>query len=41
MKSAKSKIKELVIEIAVILGLVAGTIAFATNGLDARFPSIF
>jgi hypothetical protein len=41
MKSAKSKIKKLVIEIAVILGLVAGAIAFATNGLDARFPSIF
>ena len=41
MKSAKSKIKELVIEIAVILGLVAGAIALATNGLDPRFPSIF
>ena len=41
MKSATLKIKELAIDIAVILGLVLGVIALATHGLNTKFPSLF
>jgi hypothetical protein len=41
MKSAASKIKELAIDIAVILALVMGAIALATHGLNNKFPSLF
>ena len=41
MKSAAIKIKKLAIDIAVILGLVMGAIALATQGLNTKFPSLF
>jgi hypothetical protein len=41
MKLAALKIKELAIDIAVILGLVMGAIALATHGLNIKFPSLF
>ena len=41
MKSAALKIKNLVIDIAVILGLVMGAIGLATHGFSAKFPSLF
>ena len=41
MKLTTSKIKKLAIEIAVILGLVIGVIIVATQGLSAKFPSLF
>jgi hypothetical protein len=37
----KSKIKNLLIEIAVIVGLLAAAIGYATHGLDAGIPSLF
>jgi len=37
----KAKIKNLAIEIVVILGLLAATIAFATRGLHTGIPSLF
>ena len=41
MKLAAAKIKNLAIDIAVILGLAMGAIALATQGLTTKFPSLF
>ena len=41
MKSAASKIKDLAIDIAVILCLIMGAIAIATHGLNVKLPSLF
>jgi hypothetical protein len=41
MKEVASKIKNLAMDIAIILALVMGVIAVATNGLDAKLPSLF
>jgi hypothetical protein len=41
MKSTALKIKELAIDIAVILALAMGAIALATHGLNTKFPSLF
>jgi orotate phosphoribosyltransferase len=41
MKLAAAKIKNLAIDIAVILGLAMGAIALATHGLNTKFPSLF
>jgi orotate phosphoribosyltransferase len=41
MKIAATKIKNLAIDIAVILGLAMGAIALATHGLNTKFPSLF
>ena len=37
----KSKLKNLLLEIAVILGLIAAAIAFMTHGLYAKIPFLF
>jgi hypothetical protein len=41
MKSTALNIKNLVIDMAVILLLVMGAIALATHGLNTKFPSLF
>jgi hypothetical protein len=41
MKSAALKIKNLAIDIAVILALALGAITLATHGLNTKFPSLF
>lgn len=41
MKTRKSKVQSLVIDIAVILGLVMAAIVFAAHGLNAKIPSLF
>ena len=41
MKSAALKIKNLAIDVAVILALAMGAIALATHGLTTKFPSLF
>lgn len=41
MKSAAAKIKNLAIDMAIILALAMGAIALATHGLNTKFPSLF
>jgi hypothetical protein len=41
MKTRKSKIQSLVIDIAVILTLVMAAIVFAFHGLNTKIPSLF
>jgi hypothetical protein len=41
MKTRKSKVQSLVIDIAVISGLVVAAIVFAAHGLNAKIPSLF
>ena len=41
MKTRKSKVQSLVIDIAVILSLVVAAIVFALYGLNAKIPSLF
>jgi hypothetical protein len=41
IKTRKSEVQSLVIDIAVILGLVMAAIVFAANGLNAKIPSLF
>ena len=41
MKSAAAKIKDLAIDIAVILCLIVGAIAIATHGLNVKLPALF
>ena len=41
MKSAALKIKNLALDIAVIVCLVMGAIALATHGLQVKLPSLF
>ena len=41
IKTRKSEVQSLVIDIAVILGLIMAAIVFAVNGLNAKIPSFF
>jgi hypothetical protein len=41
MKTRKSKVQSLVIDIAVIIGLVMAAIVFAAHGLNTKIPSLF
>ena len=41
IKTRKSEVQSLVIDIAVILGLVMAAIVFAVNGLNAKIPPLF
>jgi hypothetical protein len=41
MKSAAAKIKNLAIDMAIILSLAMGAIALATHGPNTKFPSLF
>jgi hypothetical protein len=41
MKRRKSKAQTLVIDVALILGLVVAAIVFAVHGLNTKIPSFF
>jgi hypothetical protein len=41
MKTRKSKVRSLVIDIAVIIGLVMAAVVFAAHGLNDKIPSLF
>ena len=41
MKTRKSKVQSLVIDIAIILSLVMAAIVFAFHGLNTKIPSLF
>jgi len=41
MKTRKSKAQTLVIDVALILGLVVAAIVFAVHGLNTKIPSFF
>ena len=41
MKIAQSKIRNLVLDVIVFLGLVLWAIAFATHGLYSEIPSLY
>jgi hypothetical protein len=41
MKTRKSKVQSLVIDIAVISGLVMAAVVFAAHGLNTKIPSLF
>jgi hypothetical protein len=41
MKKRKSKTQTLVIDVALILGLVVAAIVFAFHGLHTKIPSVF